>query len=77
VVGQDIASGDDTFLLDLDREDAGFLLVVVEPHLLEVEHNVGDIFHHAGEAGEFVLDARDADGGDGGTLQRGEQDAAE
>ena len=77
MVGLDVSGGNDTFLLDLDRQDARFLLVVAEPDFLEVEHDFGDVFHHTREAGEFVLDARDTDGGDGGTLQGGEQDAAE
>ena len=42
-------------------------LVGIELHdqALDVEDDVGDIFHHAGQAGEFVLGAFEADMGDG------------
>ncbi len=77
VVARDVTGGDDAFLLDLDREDAGLLFVVVELHLLEVEDDVGDILDHAGKAGKLVLHARDADGSDGRAFQGGKENAAE
>ena len=56
---------------------ASFVVGRLEFHLLEIEDDVGDVFDHAGEAGEFVWRAFDAHGGDGGAFEGGEQDAAE
>ena len=69
VIGNDITGSDDAFPLDFDRQDAWLLFVVAKFDFLQVQHDVGDIFHHARKAGEFVLHAGDADGSDGGTLE--------
>ena len=55
----------------------GFVIGGFEFHPLQVEHDVGHVFDHAGQRGEFVLRAGDFDRGDGGAFERGEQHAAE
>jgi hypothetical protein len=79
IVFLDVAGGDDAFLVGADGEQARLLAfaVVAEAHLLQVEHDLDDIFEDAGDGAELVLNAADLHGGDGGALQRGEQDAAQ
>jgi hypothetical protein len=45
--------------------------------LLDVEDDVGHILAHPGDGGELVQHAVDVGRGDGGALQRGQQDAAQ
>ena len=74
----DITGGHDAIAVHADGDELGLLEVGVGKFdLLEVEDDVSDIFHHAGEAAEFVLGSFDFDGGDGGTFEGGKQDAAE
>src|SRR6267143_5179330 len=51
----------------------GLIGVQLETDLLDVENDVGDVFGDARNRGEFVQDALDLDGDDGGTRQRGQQ----
>jgi hypothetical protein len=51
--------------------------VEVADQVLQVEDDVGHVLAHARERGELVRDALDLDGGDGGSLERGEQHAAQ
>ena len=67
----------------LSGDDDGGLLAgllgdaVFQAHLLEIEDDVGNIFHDTGDGGELLSHTFDLDGGDGEAFQRGEQDAAE
>jgi hypothetical protein len=49
----------------------------LERHLLQVEDDVGGVFHHARDGAEFVRHAFDAHGGDGGAFNGAEQHAAQ
>src|SRR5580698_296363 len=49
----------------------------LERDLLQVEDDVGGIFHHAWNGTEFVSHTLNADGGNGGALYGAEQDAAQ
>jgi len=49
----------------------------LEEDLLQVEHDVGDVFRHAGQRAEFVHSTFELDAGDGGAFQRGEEHAAQ
>ena len=42
--------------------------LLFEPNLFEVQHHVDDVFHHAFDRGEFVLDAFNPYGRDGKAL---------
>ena len=45
--------------------------------LLHVQHDIGDVFPHALDAGEFMQHAVDLHSGHRGALQRGQQHAAQ
>ena len=64
-------------LVDVEEEDARLAVGELEEDLLEVEHDVGDIFDHAGKRGEFMHGAFELDAGDGGAFQRGKEHAAQ
>ena len=64
------AFGDELHLL-------GLVGVELHDEALDVEDDVGDVFHHAIEAGELVIGALKADMGDGRAFERAEQDAPE
>ena len=74
-VGLDHAGGDGAGLVGGELHLLGLIGVELHDQALDVEDDVGDIFHHAGEAGEFVLRALEADVGDGRAFQDAEQDA--
>src|SRR6185295_16085706 len=83
---EDLNAGGQVDVLRLDLAGAGgdqrgLDLVSVGVHaddeVLEVEDDVGDVLLDAGDGGELVGNALDANAGDGGAAQRGEQDAAE
>src|SRR5581483_5595402 len=71
----DIGGGLDVAGLDLARAllAQGYALGTFGMHAqrdhLHVEHDVGDVFAHALDGGEFVQHALDRDGGDGRALQ--------
>ncbi len=83
---EDLDAGGQVDVLRLDLAGAGgdqrrLDLVGIGVHaddeVLEVEDDVGDVLLDARHGGELVRDALDADAGDGGAAQRGEQDATE
>ncbi len=45
--------------------------------LLDLQHDLDDIFAHTGDVAEFMQHIRNADGGHSRAVQRGEQDAAQ
>ena len=53
-----------------------FVALERDDHVLDVEDQVGDIFHDTFERAELVLGTLDLDAGDRGALQGGQQDAA-
>ena len=48
-----------------------------EFYLLEVEHDIGDVFNNARQSGKLVLRAGDFYRGNGGAFERGKQNAPE
>ena len=62
---------------DAQVKRLGTVAVELERNLLQVEDDVGRIFDHAGDRLELVQHALDADGGNSGALDRGEQGAAQ
>jgi hypothetical protein len=74
-VGLDEVSGD--FARSRGGEAHGLGLVAIELHdeSLDVEDDVGDIFHDAGEGHELVIGAGDPDAGDRSALEAREEDA--
>ena len=73
----EVGGGDDTGALLLEVEGLRPAAVQLERDLLEVEDDVRHVLDDALEGRELVENAFDADGGDGRSLDRGEQDAAE
>ena len=61
----------------LQRHALGAFALHPDRDVLDVEDDVGDVLAHAGDRGEFMQHAVDVDGGDGGALQRRQQDAAQ
>ena len=59
------------------RQALGTFGMHAQRDLLHVEHDVGDVFAHARDGGEFVQHALDLDRGDGRALQRRQQHAAQ
>ena len=55
----------------LDAQDAGRLAVVFHDQRFDVEHDIGDVFDHAVDRGEFVLGVVDFDLRDGAAFQAG------
>jgi hypothetical protein len=53
----------------------GIIGIELHDQALDVEDDVGDVFHHAGQAGELVLRAFEADVGDGRAFQAAEQNS--
>src|SRR5680860_1518093 len=73
VLGLDLAGpGGDQRRLDLVGVG-----VHADDEILQVEDDVGDVLLDARHAGELVRAALDADAGDGGAAQRGEQDSTQ
>ncbi len=68
-VVSDVGGGHDALLVHAQGEQARFLAVVLELDLFQVQHDFRHVFHHAGQGGEFMLCAGDADGGDGGAFK--------
>src|ERR1700691_3587246 len=63
--------------VDAEPRDADSFAAHLEWDLLQVQDDVGGVFDHARNGAEFVSDAFDADGGDGGAFNGAEQDAAQ
>ncbi len=76
-VGFDLAAADFAGLIDGEAHGLDSVAHDLERNLLQVEDDVGGVFHHARDGAEFVLDAFDAHGGDGGAFDGAEQDAAQ
>ena len=73
----DVGSGDFALFVDREQESLRITRVGLEKNLLEIQHNIRDIFHHAINSGELVHRPVDFDRGDGGAFQGGKQHAAE
>ncbi len=73
----DLAGGYFARPFGAQREALGPFGMHAQRDLLHVEHDVGDVLAHARDGGEFVQHALDLDRGDGGTLQRRQQHAAQ
>ena len=61
----------------LDAQHRGRIAVVLHDQRLDVEHDVGDVFEHARDRGEFVLGVVNLDLRDGAAFQAGKQHAAQ
>ncbi len=77
LVELDVGGGDFALLVDGEQQGLRLAGVRLEHDLLEVQHDVGDIFHHALNGGELVHRAVNLDGGDGGAFEGGKQHAAQ
>ena len=75
--GLDLAGGDGAGAGRLQRHALGAFGVHAQGELLDVEDDVDDVLADAFERRELVDHAVDLDRGDGGALQRGEQDPAQ
>ena len=69
VVALDVSGGNNPFLLDIEGEDTWLFAVSNKFNLLEIQHDVGDIFDNSGKSGEFVLHTGDPHGCDGSAFQ--------
>ena len=66
---------DHAAFMPVDADGARLLAGVLDHEALDVEDDVGDVFHNAGDGADFVLHALDLDARDGTALQAGEQNA--
>ena len=71
-----IAGGDFPFLVYAERKFARLVLGRLKLDTLQIEDDIGDVFDHARQSGEFVLCARDFHRRDGSAFQRGKKDAS-
>ena len=60
-VGLDVGAGDQARLVLLDGDDRGSNRCGSDDQRLDVQHDVGHVFEHAGDRGELVLGAVDLD----------------
>jgi hypothetical protein len=75
VVDLDVPRADLTRPLLVDADELGLGAVGLDHDLLEVQHDVGDVFDDVRHRGELVERAVDLHGRDGRALKRGEQHA--
>jgi hypothetical protein len=75
--GVDVAGGDSARAGLAQGHALGALALHLDGDRLDVQDNVGDVLAHARDRGELMQHAVDLDGGDGGTLERGEQHATQ
>jgi len=75
----EVAGLEDGLVFDREGEFlvVGILQLLAEAYLLQSQDDVGHVFHHAGERGEFVVDAFDLDGSDSIAFERREKDATQ
>ena len=73
----DVAGGDDARALLAHDHALGAVAVHLDGDFLDVQHDVGHVFAHAGDRGELVQHAVDLHRGDGGAAQRRQQHAAQ
>ncbi len=73
----DVAGRDLAFLVHRKHQRLLIAGVGLEFDLLQVQHDVGDIFHDALDGGELVHRAVQFDGRDGRAFERAEQHAAQ
>ena len=76
-VAHHVGAGDVALLLDVDAQDGRLVALHADAELLDVEDDVGDVLEHAVHRAELVEDVLELDRGDGGSFERGEQDAAQ
>jgi hypothetical protein len=76
-IGFDHAAGDDPGLIGAQIDGLGSITAQLEWNLLEVEDDVGGVFHHTRNRLELVQHAFDFDGGDGSSFNRTQQHAAQ
>jgi hypothetical protein len=69
----DVRPGDSPLAVLLQAQGARLAVRHPHHHLLEVEDDVGDVFHNVGQGGELVEGPLDLDRGDRRPLQRREQ----
>ena len=74
-VGFDLAAADVAGVIHAQAHGFDAVSHDLERNLLQVEDDIGGVFHHARNRAEFVLDAFDADGGDGRALDGAQQHA--
>jgi hypothetical protein len=75
--GLDVACGDHARALLAHNHALGFVAFHADGDFLDVENDVGDIFAHARDRGEFMQHAVDLHRGDGSAAQRGQKHAAQ
>ena len=76
-VGLDLAAAHFAGLIHGEANGLDALAHDLEGDLLQVEDDVGGVFHHAGNGAEFVLHAFDAHGRDGRAFDGAQQHAAQ
>ena len=74
---RDLASGDRARTGRVEEHALGAFPGHANGHLLDVQHDVGHVFTHARQAGEFVQRTVHLDGGDRRALQGGQQHTAQ
>ena len=74
-VGLDLAAAHVARLIHVQAHGLDALAHNLEGNLFEVEDDIGGVFDHARNGAEFVLDAFDADGGDGRAFDGAQQHA--
>ena len=77
VIGLDVAGSDLALAGRVNINGLHAVAVHFRDDPLHVQNDLGDIFLNAGDRREFVLHARDFDGGRGSAGQRGKQDSSQ
>ena len=77
IVSDDVPCRDNTTLVPFDPQCLGNQRVVLDNNGFQIQTNVRDIFHDAGNRREFVLDALNLDACDRTSFQAGKQDTAQ
>ena len=77
IVANHIARGHDTRLVTFNPQRLGGGRVILDDQRLEVQADVGDIFHDTRNRGEFVLHTVDLGTGDRTAFQARQQDATQ
>ena len=77
IVHREGSRGQLTGTLDVDRHRLGAIAIQLGGKLFQVEDDLCNVLFHAGNGGKLMLDALNADAGNGNARQRAQQHATQ